>query len=129
MKHWHVDGTLPENGEIFVFGSNRAGRHGKGAALMAKQKYGAVPGRGWGRMFGSYAIPTKDVALRSLFLPSIQEGVQTFVTYAKEHPELKFFLTRVGCGLAGYTDSEIAPMFKDAPDNCSFPDRWKEWLK
>jgi hypothetical protein len=110
---------------IFVFGSNRAGRHGKGAALEARRKYGAVYGQGEGLQGDSYAIPTKDERLRSLPLSEIQEHVEQFLAFARSHPDLEFMVTRVGCGLAGYTDVEIAPFFRGAPQNCALPDGWR----
>lgn len=107
--------------EIFVFGSNLAGRHGKGAALCALQQHGAHYGQGSGLQGNSYAIPTKDRFLRSLPLLMISAYVNEFVDFAAAHPELKFNVTAVGCGLAGYTPKQIAPMFSGAPDNCFLP--------
>lgn len=109
---------------IFVFGSNLAGRHGKGAARRAYKEHGAVYGQGVGLQGNSYAIPTKDRALNPLPLSYISFHVLAFKVYAFEHPELTFNVTRVGCGLAGYTDSDIAPMFKGAPPNCQLPEGW-----
>lgn len=111
--------------EIFVFGSNLAGRHGAGAALFARQNHGAVYGQGNGLQGSSYAIPTKDVYLRPLPLETIKFYVDVFIDIAKKRPELTFNVTRIGCGLAGYTDSDIAPMFKDAPINCNLPEGWR----
>ncbi len=111
---------------IFVFGSNLAGRHGKGAALFARQHHGAVYGQGIGRQGNSYAIPTKDEQLRPLSLIQIAAFIGHFLHYARQHPDLTFTVTRVGCGLAGYTDQEIAPMFRNAPANCILPHAWRE---
>lgn len=110
---------------IFVFGSNLAGRHGAGAALHAYQHYGAIYGQGQGRQGESYAIPTKDQKIRTLPLNQIKVYVNDFKNYAAAHPELEFNVTRIGCGLAGYEDKDIAPMFKDAPSNCILPEGWK----
>lgn len=110
--------------EIFVFGSNLAGRHGKGAALTAKRKYGAKNGSGYGPMGRAYAIPTKDSNLEILSLGRIAYMVGDFLAWATAHPEQKFFLTRIGCGLAGYTDWQIAPMFTYAPPNVRKPKGW-----
>ena len=110
---------------IFVFGSNEAGRHGAGAALAARKHHGAIYGRGYGRQGNSYAIPTKDFDLRTLPLSTIRVYVQEFLDYAAAHPELSFYITRIGCGLAGYQDSDIAPMFATAPENCALPKKWK----
>lgn len=111
---------------IFVFESNLAGRHGRGAAFHAHKYHGAVYGVGKERQGNSYAIPTKDASLSSLPLTEIKKYVNTFIEYAKANPELEFEVTRIGCGLAGYTDSDIAPMFKDAPENCQLPEGWRE---
>lgn len=111
---------------IFVFGSNLAGRHGMGAALDARRLHGAVYGVGEGRTGDSYAIPTKDAALRTRSLDEIRTSVETFKTYARDNPELTFEVTRVGCGLAGYHDRQISPMFIDAPENCRLPEQWRD---
>lgn len=122
---FHVDGSVPEQaGTVFVFGSNLAGRHGLGAALLARQRFGAKPGASEGLQGSSYAIPTKDARLRVLTLDVIAVSVGRFVVFAEAHPELGFFVTRVGCGLAGYRDDQIAPMFEPAPANCSFAESW-----
>jgi len=109
---------------IFVFGSNLAGRHGKGAALFALENYGAVYGKGIGRTGRAYAIPTKDGSLNVLNLKVIKTHVEAFIVYALANPDLTFLVTRIGCGLAGYDDSEIAPFFKNAPSNCTLPIEW-----
>jgi hypothetical protein len=106
---------------IFVFGSNLAGRHGKGAALFARQNHGAQYGVGVGRTGNSYAIPTKNTSIQTLPLGEIERYVKDFLNYARQHPELEFQVTAIGTGLAGYSHSNIAPMFKDAPANCSLP--------
>lgn len=128
---FHKDGTLPENGEIFVFGSNQAGRHGAGAAKVAYEKFDAVYGSGWGwqgENRKSFAFPTKDRGLNTLSLDAIKEAANQMLGITKRYPELEFFFTSLGCGLAGYNPSDIAPMFRDFGDNCSFPDTWKRFL-
>jgi len=111
---------------IFVFGSNLAGRHGAGAALFARDCHGAEYGRGVGLQGYSYAIPTKDERLRTLPLDVIRTHVEWFIHFARFcHPELTFNVTRIGCGLAGYTDAQIAPMFAAAPANCVLPEGWR----
>lgn len=126
---------LPPPGAIFVFGSNIEGRHGKGAALEAARCYGAVRGEGEGHHGQSYAIPTRQTAwgrpqrLISLRLGDIRIHVADFLTYARAHPELTFYVTRIGCGLAGYTDREIAPLFRGASDNCLLPPEWAPLLE
>ncbi len=111
--------------EVFVFGSNLAGRHGAGAALAARKKYGAAYGVGLGRTGNAYAIPTKDERLKVLPLDKIQNSVLGFLRYARAHPELSFLVTPIGTGLAGYKHSDIAPMFFDAPANCVLPIQWE----
>jgi hypothetical protein len=111
---------------IFVFGSNLAGRHGKGAALSAKHTYGALQGEGQGRTGDAYAIPTKGFSLKPLGLTAIKFYVLTFITYAREHPELTFTVTKIGCGLAGYTEDQIKPFFETAPENCQLPEGWRK---
>jgi hypothetical protein len=98
-----------EDGEIFVFGSNLAGAHGGGAAAAAVRYFGAVWGQGVGMQGQSYAIPTMHGGV-----DVIKPYVDEFIQYAKEHPELTFLVTRIGCGIAGFTDMEIAPLFADA---------------
>lgn len=115
--------------KIFVFGSNLAGRHGAGAALYARQHHGAIYGLGTGRQGQSYAIPTKDYLIQTLPLIDIQSWVNRFVRYAELHPELVFEVTRIGCGLAGYKDHQIAPMFAGAPENCELPAGWREFIE
>lgn len=113
---------------IFVFGSNLAGIHGAGAAAYARFHEGAVNGQGIGHHGNSYAIPTKDQNIQSLSLKDIKGHVDTFVGYAMKHPELTFKVTQIGCGLAGFTPEQIAPMFRYAPQNCAFDSAWYPWL-
>ncbi len=101
---------------IFVFGSNLAGRHGKGAALHARQFYGARNGVGVGFVGRSYAIPTKDERIRTLPLNRIRPYVDAFLAFARDNPELEFNVTRIGCGLAGYSD----PGARQAPPSLSY---------
>jgi len=109
---------------VFVFGSNQAGRHGKGAALYARQYHGAVYGVGEGITGNSYALPTKDKYMKTRSLNSIKRSVDRFIRYANNNPDLQFEVTKVGCGLAGYNEEDISPMFKDAPSNCVLPEGW-----
>lgn len=111
---------------IFVFGSNLAGRHGKGAALYALQNKGAVYGIAVGRQGNSYAIPTRNKHLQTLPLETIKLYVNSFIDYADYNSDLEFEVTRIGCGLAGYKDEQIAPMFKTAPLNCHLPEGWRK---
>lgn len=113
---------------VFVFGSNLAGRHGKGAALWAKQHRGAIYGQGEGYQGHSYAIPTKDERINTLPLFRIRNYAHRFKRFAREHPELTFQLTPIGCGLAGYTPEQIAPMFDDVPSNVILPEEFSKAL-
>lgn len=101
---------LKEN-EIFVFGSNLEGEHGGGAARTAREKFGAIWGQGTGLQGQSYGIPTMHGGVEE-----IQPHVDEFIDFAMAHPELIFLVTRVGCGIAGFHDSEIAPLFARAKD-------------
>lgn len=114
--------------EIFVFGSNLQGRHGKGAALEALQRHGAWLGCGEGIQGNSYAIPTKATPYQSLSLPEIAAAVERFLDFAICHPELTFRVTAIGCGLAGFSPEQIAPMFRSAPANCILPDQFLPFL-
>jgi len=113
--------TRLEDNEVFVFGSNRAGRHGKGAALLAKRLFGAQYGTGDGPTGKCYAIATKSAEMKVLPLNLIASQVDTFLGYAAENPEKTFLVTQIGCGLAGYAPSEIAPMFKERTPNVILP--------
>ena len=96
---------------VFVFGSNEGGQHHGGAARYAHDMLGAVWGVGEGHTGETYAIPTLDAKLRQRSLDEIQASVREFIAYALSRPELTFFVTRIGCGIAGFTDEQIAPMF------------------
>ena len=98
---------LKEN-EIFVFGSNLQGMHGGGAARLAYEKFGAIWGQGVGLQGQSYGIPTMHGGVED-----IKPYVDEFIEFAKSHPELTFLVTRIGCGIAGFRDEEIAPLFKE----------------
>jgi hypothetical protein len=119
----------PKDGRIFVFGANLGGRHGKGAALHAALHYGAKRGVGVGPQGNAYAIPTKDRFLEPLPLETIQKHVKDFLDYARANGGLRFFVTAIGTGLAGYAHADIAPMFRGHPDNCDMPTEWAEILK
>lgn len=136
---WHKDGCVPLQGEVWVFGSNMAGRHGAGAALVAREHFGAKNGLGMGYQGPSpgsepprhcYGIPTKDSRLVTLPLDVIAACVANFIDFAHRKSHLRFFITRVGCGLAGYQNDQVAPLFAQAPwDRCSFPEAWKPYLE
>lgn len=113
--------THLEKNEIFVFGSNLEGAHGGGAALMAYRKFGAVWGQGVGLQGQSYGIPTMQGGVET-----IRPYVDEFIDFARQHPELTFLVTRVGCGIAGFIDEEIAPLFAEAHkvENIVLPLGW-----
>lgn len=117
-----------KNEPIFVFGSNRAGRHGKGAARWARLYRGATRGVGEGMQGHSYGIPTKDERLGVLPLSEIQEGVGRFLRFARENPQLRFEVTPIGTGYAGYLPGDIAPFFVDEPVNVFLPAAFKQAL-
>jgi len=95
---------------IFVYGSNLAGRNGKGAALTAQKFWGAKYGVGSGRTGQAYAIPTKDEHLNVLSLTQIKAYVKIFLIYAEQNSSLTFLVTPVGTGLAGYKEEDIKPL-------------------
>lgn len=113
---------------IFVFGSNEAGRHGAGAAAYAFKHRKAAWAVGYGQTGESFAIPTKDKRIETLPITKVKEYVDNFLIHARKNPETEFQVTRIGCGLAGFTDEEIAPLFVDAPPNCLFDEVWKPFL-
>lgn len=113
---------------IMVFGSNLAGRHGKGAALEARKKHGAIYGQGIGLQGNSYAIPTKDEHIKTLPLSTIIYYVEDFIDFAKAHPKLEFQVVPIGCGLAGYKPIDIAWMFEKIPSNIHLPQEFKDIL-
>ena len=107
--------------EIFVFGSNLQGMHGGGAALIAYRKFGAIMGQGVGLQGRSYGIPTMQGGVET-----IRPYVDEFIQFAQAHPELTFLVTRIGCGIAGFTDEEMAPLFREAHnvENIVLPPGW-----
>ncbi len=111
---------LGEN-EFFVFGSNLSGMHGGGAALLAYRKFGAIWGQGVGLQGQSYGIPTMQGGVET-----IKPYVDEFIAFAKANPELLFYVTKIGCGIAGFTEEEISPLFAQAHgiDNIILPRGW-----
>ena len=125
---------------VFVFGSNKSGVHGAGAAKTALMQYGAIMHQAQGLQGktphgSSYAIPTCTYyekgmkRIPALSIEEIKENVNQFKDFASKHPELYFTVTRIGCGLAGFHDSQIAPLFKDSPLNCEFEERWFAYIE
>ena len=118
--------TELKSDEVFVFGSNLAGMHGGGAAYIAFKQFGAVMGCGVGLRGQSYAIPTMQGGV-----DTIKPYVDDFIAFASAHPELFFYVTRIGCGIAGFRDKEIAPLFKEALglENVCLPEMFAKVLK
>jgi len=102
--------------DVFVFGSNESGIHGSGAARFANKELDAKWGIGFGNTGDCFAIPTKDWDVKVLPLDVIQFYINRFIASTKMYPQLRYYVTKVGCGLAGYTPAQIAPLFKDAVD-------------
>lgn len=117
--------TLADD-EVFVFGSNLEGLHGGGAALLAYERFGAIWGQGTGLQGKSYGIPTMHGGV-----DVIAPYVDDFIAFAREHRELRFLVTEIGCGIAGFTVGEMAPLFKDAMDeeNIYLPQRFIDILE
>lgn len=113
--------------KIFVFGSNERGIHGAGAALEARMRHGALQGVPEGFQGLSYAIPTKDYHLQPRALDKIAASVERFKAFAREQHDSEFYVANVGCGLAGFTPEQIAPMFADAPANVVLPRGWEKY--
>ena len=123
MAKYNKNGFIEEldEGEIFVFGSNGFGAHNGGAAAMAVAKFGAIYGQAEGLQGQSYAINTMDG------FEVMAEQVARFIEFAREHPELTFLVTEIGCGIAGYSPEEVAPLFKDAPENVVLPESFNTY--
>ncbi|WP_235934265.1 A1S_2505 family phage non-structural protein [Paramicrobacterium chengjingii] len=117
----HIESLSP--GEIFVFGSNASGAHGAGSARTAYEKFGAVWGQGSGLQGQSYGIDTMSG------LEVIAQEAADFAAFARQHPELTFLLTPVGCGIAGYSAADVAPFFADAPSNVVLPGSFLEVIE
>ena len=109
---------------VFVYGSDFNGSTNSGAAMFAHKYYGAQQGIGDGPNGQSYALPIKNEASRNLSLQDINYNVRNFIAYAKERRDLFFMVTRIGCGVGGYDDNTIAPMFNKVPDNVWLPGKW-----
>lgn len=114
---------------VFVFGSNLGGKHAGGAARHAFDNLGAVWGQGEGLQGQSYALPTMSAEFQPLPLGVIRGHVATFIGFARANSEMRFQVTAVGCGIAGFNPRDIAPMFADAPDNCAMPPEFEGLCK
>ena len=120
----HIERLQPN--EIFVFGSNLSGHHGGGAALLAMNKWGAIWGQGVGLQGQTYGIPTMQGGVET-----IRPYVDEFIQFANKHPEMTFLVTEIGCGIAGFTPQEIAPLLAQAPttENIHLPQRFWDLLE
>ena len=125
MAKYDDNGFITEldKDEIFVFGSNGQGAHFGGAAATAVRKFGAKIGQAEGLHGQSYAINTMDSEYEMF------EQIDRFLKFAKDHRELKFLVTEIGCGIAGYSPEQIAPHFKNHPENVLLPDAFIDVLK
>jgi hypothetical protein len=117
--------------EVFVFGSNREGRHGKGAALEARARHGAIYGQAEGLQGNSYAIVTKELRSKGqrngagiVTLNEVAAGVDIFLEFAEAHPNWRFNVTPIGCGLAGFKPYQIAPLFRGHTPNVVLPEEF-----
>jgi hypothetical protein len=114
--------------EVFVFGTDLAGRHTSGDALVALREHGAQYGRAVGLQGRSYAIPVRNEEGMLLPLPVIARYIDAFLRFATIYRQTTFLVTRVGCGRGAYRDQEIAPLFANAPPNCRLPRSWQRYL-
>lgn len=131
IYHYHDESIVKNLAEdtLFVFGSNLAGTHAGGAAKIAHLHFGASKGVGRGWAGQSFAIPTMNEHLQQMPLSQIQHYIDDFKIYVKHHPKLKFFITAVGCGVAGYKVEEIAPMFKGIGQSVIFPESFRPFVE
>ena len=132
MTYQYHDESIIKNlaeDTIFVFGSNMAGTHQGGAAKTALLHFGATKGVGRGWAGQSFAIPTMNEHLQQMPLSQIQHYIEDFKIYTKNHPKMKYFITAVGCGVAGYKVEEIAPMFKGISRNVIFPASFRAFVE
>jgi hypothetical protein len=116
------------SGKIFVFGSNLDGQHAGGAARYAHLHHAAAMGVGEGLTGTSYALPTVGHDFTPMPIEEVADHVRTFLDYAASHPDEMFQVTRVGCGIAGFSDEQIAHLFTMAPRNCLFDSAWETLL-
>ena len=137
-KYRYFEGTVTSKedlfsvgADVFVFGSNLQAIHGSGSAKVAKEIFGAINrGLSYGFTSGnSYAIPTKKTPYEQMSIEEIAKYVNGFLDASDRYGDDTFLVTQVGCGLAGYTAKDIAPLFKGSPQNCIFDIAWKEYLE
>jgi hypothetical protein len=118
------DGVENPTRKIFVFGSNLAGKHDGGSAKAAHDEHGALYWVGVGLQGDSYAIPTLDQHFKKLELPVVKQYVSQFIEFAKLVPAWQFDVVKIGCGIAGFHEEQIIPMFAGAPANVILPEGW-----
>lgn len=128
MDKDQVDSPADPAADVFVFGSDLAGRHTGGDALTALRRHGAVFGQGVGPQGRSYAIPVRDEQGKLMPVALIARYVKAFIRFATIHREATFHVTRIACGRDAYRDEEIAPLFAGAPANCRLPRAWQRFL-
>ncbi|MHA3104569.1 hypothetical protein [Acinetobacter sp. ANC 3791] len=120
--------SLPED-TVFVFGSNLAGEHNDGAARIAQLFFGAMTGIGRGWSGQSFAIPTLNEHLQQMPISQIAHYIEDFKIYAQNHLTTQYFITALGCGIAGYQVSEIAPLFQGISSNVIFPESFRPYVE
>jgi hypothetical protein len=116
----------PDDPRVFVFGSNRLGVHGAGAARYAARSLGAKSRVGEGLTGRSYALPTCSVPGVPVTLDELRLHVARFIDFAQANPNERFFVSELGCGIAGFKPEQVAPMFSEAPSNCDLPPGWRQ---
>lgn len=125
MKTKQENITELSNNQIFVFGSNLSGNHIGGAALFAKQNFSAIEGVGEGMNGQCYSFPTLDKNMQKVSVEALKESRNRLYSCAKENPDLQFLVTKLGCGIAGFSETEISNIFKgNRPSNLIFPINW-----
>lgn len=122
MKYTPENITELGENQIFVFGSNLAGKHNGGGAKIALERFGAIYGEGVGIQGQSYAIPTLDANFKKIDLTEIRFYIDMFFQFAYNHPQYEFLVTKIGCGIAGYNISDIAPLLLNPFKNIILPE-------
>lgn len=113
------------DGAVYVYGANESYINASGTARIAREEYGAGMGRGWGLVGKSFGIPTKDWDINTLPLEDIAFYVKRFIAFAEARPKMIFYMTKIGCGLAGLKEEDIIPMFNNSPENVILPYGWE----
>lgn len=124
---FHPDNTIPTGQWNWVFGSSEGAKHNKGAAKIARVNFRAEYGCSQGPTGRAYAIPVEDKHHAALDLDVIAKSIDGFIAYAKANPKMNFFISRIG-QTEGFSDDVIGPLFAAAPDNCSLPEAWVEYV-